>query len=157
MGQQQGNRSNVWNASMGTIFSGQPGGNPNIRALGVPFKPGNPGGKKGRAGISAKRLRQMMREQLSSAAAVQVVDGGLDSLCPLVLAICYRRLTADAGVTDDQRALADRLLEFLFPKLAASPPAPAEKPDTSLLELVDRVQQRTAAAKAQGSKPDGGA
>ena len=114
---------------MGTIFSGQPGGNPNIRALGVPFKPGNPGGKKGRAGISAKRLRQMMREQLSSAAAVQVVDGGLDSLGPLVLAICYRRLTADTGVTDDQRALSDRMLEFLFPKMqSAPPPAPSGAP-----------------------------
>lgn len=135
---------------MGNLFSGQPGGNPRLVELGAPyrFKPGNPGAKPGRAGISARRLRQMMREAVPAVAAVQLLGVGIEALRPLVIGQCYRRLTGDVKQTDAEWAAAERLLPFLFSPLGVAPqPAPAE-PKVDPYDLLRALH---------GKAPDGSA
>jgi hypothetical protein len=133
--------------------------NANIVAIGAAtrFKPGASGNpNKFRPTIGERRLRRLMRNDLPAEVA-EVMGSRLAQLEPLVVALLYARLKG-IPLTPDQMAVSDLVSGFLWPKMAATPPpAPPAEPDASLLNLVNRVQQRTAAAAAapDGSKQEG--
>jgi hypothetical protein len=125
--------------------TGKRRGNPRIAEYGQAhrFKPGNKVSAGRAMMISRQRMKKMQRDALPGLLKLDRLGGDLAALKPFVAAQFLRKLAGDPTLTDGEFDAASKLVDFLWPKLAASPPPAA--PEASS----DQVM-----AMLYGKKPD---